>query len=484
MGTPKRRKSWNTYAPGPYTIRLVWYPNGLMKDALAANINRYAIWSRSIPTRSLAPAAIGYISAAAALFPTMLHRNTVATYTAMRTPGLPAPMADAALTSVVAIALATPVFSIAALIPNAAAIVVIMVQFTDARAASWVKHPHRSITPDARSAATNKSRTPATVTIIISNAVPHAGKSLSNCGGAEFSISETSANAGSALYNRRNELPVSNSKTSPACNTISPIFLWIRPPLRCTAMITASYRVRNRTSRICRFVSGLPIATTACTNRRSVLASFSLSTCLFSLVMPGIRRKLEIPAASPAYQSTSSPVSTYSAPGAATASFSKPPGFCTAVRNKPGRPRKPAACRVLPSTAPPGITRTGHVKSVIARMSSAPSRERTSRSGSEVAFPNPGVDARERNESPSMFFKSPPPTCLGRDGDGREGTGATIVGGGVPPLPKSPCVLSTLVRRVGAGEHDFESNGVGESAPPPQPTGVPGFWSPAMSEMF
>mmetsp|Transcript_8080 Transcript_8080/g.34333 ORF Transcript_8080/g.34333 Transcript_8080/m.34333 type:complete len:273 (-) Transcript_8080:2973-3791(-) len=240
IGTPNRRKSANTYPPGPYTIKFVWYPNGLMNDAEAASINKYAIWSRSITCCSAAPAAMGYISAAAALFPTTLHRKNVAMYTAMSTPGVPAPIPLAPPTRVVAMALATPVASMQAEMPNAAAMVVITSHLTAPLAAFCVKQPVASMIPLASSAATNRSSAPATNTAIITTAVPHAGSSLSNCGGAEFSISLTSANAGSALYSLKNEEPVSSSRTSPACKTMSPIFAWMRPPERCTAMITAS----------------------------------------------------------------------------------------------------------------------------------------------------------------------------------------------------------------------------------------------------
>ena len=205
-------------------MRFVWYPNGDMNDADAASMSKNAIWSRSIPCCSEAPAAMGYMSAAAALFPTTLHKKNVATYTATKTPVVPAPTPVAPPTRVVAMAFATPVFSRHAEMPNAPAMVVMTAQLTDARAAFCVRHPVASITPLANSAATNRSSAPATNTAIITTAVPHAGSSLSNCGGAEFSISDTSANAGSPLYVLRKLDPVSSNRTSPACSTMSPIF--------------------------------------------------------------------------------------------------------------------------------------------------------------------------------------------------------------------------------------------------------------------
>mmetsp|Transcript_2689 Transcript_2689/g.12146 ORF Transcript_2689/g.12146 Transcript_2689/m.12146 type:complete len:213 (-) Transcript_2689:2952-3590(-) len=211
-----------------------------MNDADAASMSRNDIWSRSTPWPSAAPAAMGYMSAAAALLPTTLHRKNVAIYTAMSTPTVPEPVLAAPVTRKSAISPATPDCSIAAEMPKAAAIVVMTSHLTDFLAAFCVRHPVASITPDARSAATKRSRAPTTKTMIMTTAVPHAGSNFSNCGGAEFSISETSANAGSLLYSLRNDDPVSSSSTSPAMRTMSPILAWMRPPERCTAMITAS----------------------------------------------------------------------------------------------------------------------------------------------------------------------------------------------------------------------------------------------------
>ena len=78
IGPPNLRKLAKTYPPGPYTMRLVWYPKGDMKEALAASIKRKLICALSMPCLSAAPAAMGNMSAAAALFPTMLHKTTVA----------------------------------------------------------------------------------------------------------------------------------------------------------------------------------------------------------------------------------------------------------------------------------------------------------------------------------------------------------------------------------------------------------------------
>ena len=157
-------------------------------------------------------------------------------------------MPEAPSTSVLAISPATPDCSIAAEMPKAAAIVVMTSHFTDFLAAFWVRQPVASITPDAKRAATKRSSAPTTKVMIMTTAVPHAGRSFSNCGGAEFSISETSANAGSLLYSLRKDEPVSSRSTSPAWRTMSPILAWILPPERCTAMMTASNWVRNRAS--------------------------------------------------------------------------------------------------------------------------------------------------------------------------------------------------------------------------------------------
>ena len=51
---------------------------GDMKEKLAASIKRKLICALSMPCLSAAPAAMGNMSAAAALFPTMLHKTTVA----------------------------------------------------------------------------------------------------------------------------------------------------------------------------------------------------------------------------------------------------------------------------------------------------------------------------------------------------------------------------------------------------------------------
>jgi hypothetical protein len=62
------------------------------------------------PAFSAASAAIGNISAAAALFVTTLEIRNVAKYTAVNRPTVPVPDDSARLTSVVATALATPEF--------------------------------------------------------------------------------------------------------------------------------------------------------------------------------------------------------------------------------------------------------------------------------------------------------------------------------------------------------------------------------------
>ena len=194
-----------------------------MNDADAASIKRKLICAFGIPCFSADSAAIGNINAAAALLPTMLHKTTVAMYTATKIPALPVPKAFPAATKFCAMAVATPDCSIAADIPNAAAIVTMTSHFTADLAASWVKHPVANMTPEANNAAMNKSRAPATKTAIMTTAVPKDGNNLSNCGGAESSISETNANAGSRLWFDRKVVDVSNSKTSPACKTISPM---------------------------------------------------------------------------------------------------------------------------------------------------------------------------------------------------------------------------------------------------------------------
>ena len=120
-------------------------------------------------------------------------------------------------------AVATPDCSIAADIPKAAAMVTMTSHFTAALAASCVKH--QSL---AEPKLTTRRRTidaPATKTAIMTTAVPRDGNNLSNCGGAESSISETNANAASRLWFDKNDVEVSNNKTSPACKTMSPIRL-------------------------------------------------------------------------------------------------------------------------------------------------------------------------------------------------------------------------------------------------------------------
>ena len=194
-----------------------------MNDADAASINRKLICAFGMPCCSADSAAMGNINAAAALLPTMLHRTTVARYTATKIPGLPVPKALPAATKFCAMAVATPDCSIAADIPKAAAMVTMTSHFTAALAASCVKHPVANMTPEANNAATNKSSAPATKTAIMTTAVPRDGNNLSNCGGAESSISETNANAASRLWFDKNDVDVSNNKTSPACKTMSPI---------------------------------------------------------------------------------------------------------------------------------------------------------------------------------------------------------------------------------------------------------------------
>ena len=71
------------------------------------------------------------------------------------------PNALPAETSVEAMLEATPLCSMAAEMPNAAAMVTMTSHFTADRAASSVKHPVASMTPDAKSAATKRSSAPA-----------------------------------------------------------------------------------------------------------------------------------------------------------------------------------------------------------------------------------------------------------------------------------------------------------------------------------
>ena len=66
-GRPTFKKSENLYPPGPYTIRFVWYPTGVLKDAEAAKQTAKIKGRESIPIWLVTAITIGVIIMAVAV---------------------------------------------------------------------------------------------------------------------------------------------------------------------------------------------------------------------------------------------------------------------------------------------------------------------------------------------------------------------------------------------------------------------------------
>ena len=111
-------------------MRLVWYPNGVMKLAEAASMMQKAMFINETFPCSAASIATGKMSAAAALFVTTLLMSTVARYTIANNPVLPNPKFVPTLTKNDAMAEATPLFTMAVPMPNAEAMVTKISQLT------------------------------------------------------------------------------------------------------------------------------------------------------------------------------------------------------------------------------------------------------------------------------------------------------------------------------------------------------------------
>mmetsp|Transcript_21767 Transcript_21767/g.69514 ORF Transcript_21767/g.69514 Transcript_21767/m.69514 type:complete len:237 (+) Transcript_21767:1021-1731(+) len=136
--------------------------------------------------------------------------------------------------------------------------------------------------------------------------------------------------------------------TSPARSSISPILLSTRRPWRWTAIIAASYSVRNRASRTVLPTRCERRLRTASTKRRWTGRTLSLPAWSSSGdSSPGIRRSVATAPRSPANQTTSLARSTASGP----TTCSMVPSKCSiAMRKSPGRPRRPAASIVCPTS--------------------------------------------------------------------------------------------------------------------------------------
>mmetsp|Transcript_1084 Transcript_1084/g.4569 ORF Transcript_1084/g.4569 Transcript_1084/m.4569 type:complete len:328 (+) Transcript_1084:1257-2240(+) len=280
-----------------------------MNDADAASMTRNETDCKVSPAFSAASAAIGNISAAAALFVTTLEMRNVAKYTAVSKPTRPVPETFASETSRSAMIPATPLFCKALDIPNAAAMVTMTSHFMASLASCSLRAPHAIMIAAAKIAATRSSVTPALYTAIIATAMASTGTSSLKRGGALSSNTLTNANP-EPLWpaSRWKSGPASNSKTSPGCKMTSPTRACTRAPSRCTANTTALYLVRNLISRMLFPTSGPVFATTAWINLRSCEFTFeSLSTwsALYG-ARPGILRSDETDAAFPAYHKTSS----------------------------------------------------------------------------------------------------------------------------------------------------------------------------------
>ena len=413
-----------------------------MKLAEAASISRNAIWSRSMSCCSAAPATWGTSRGGGVVSDDVAQENVARTPRSRRRrcPRRAPARRSRASRRWRRRRPSPPARRLA----NAAAMVVMTFQFTLARAAFWVRHPVASITPDASNAATKRSSTPATKTTIITSAVPHAGRSLSNCGGAEFSISDTSANAGSDLYSLRNELPVSSSRASRLagrCRRFSPGSA--RRPLH-----GDDHRVVARADRVPNL---LPLERRSDGHHRLHQPPLRLVQLQLIHLLVVHRGDARDGADYHARGVAGEPKDVAAAedvpgPGAATASVSSP--VCTAVRNRPGSPRRPAALSVLPSTAPP-MTRIGHVKSVIARISAAPSRRappgRVGRRRAAGVPAGPRTGSPAPSASPDESFDAPfTPTFVPAESSDLSSA----------PPPAMPSVLAmeeTLETRAGAG---------------------------------
>mmetsp|Transcript_32492 Transcript_32492/g.52027 ORF Transcript_32492/g.52027 Transcript_32492/m.52027 type:complete len:251 (+) Transcript_32492:374-1126(+) len=250
-----------------------------MNDADAANITRNEMLSRVSPCRSAASAAMGNMSAAAALLVTTLLMRKVAKYTATRSPARPVPESSASWTSFAATVPATPLFCSARLMPKAAAMVTMTSHLTALRASCSLSAPHAIMMAAAKMAAMSRFITPAVNSVIMAMAMRMTGTSRRRRGGALSSSTDTSANPLPLCpASRWKSGPASRSNTSPGSKTTSPIRACTRTPSRCTASTTALYRERNLVSRMLLPTSGPVFATTAWTSRRSWLFPLSLST--------------------------------------------------------------------------------------------------------------------------------------------------------------------------------------------------------------
>eukprot|EP00982_Pelagococcus_subviridis_P010914 31036-Pelagococcus_subviridis.AAC.10 len=152
---------------------------------------------------------------------------------------------------------------------------------------------------------------------------------------------------------------------------------------------------------------------------------------------------------------------------------------------------------VFPSNAPSGRTRTGHVKSVIARKSAFPSLDSTCRSGSDVG-PRPGVCDRDAPPPPSRDVMDPsddrsasllrrPPLFVFDglpNGDGVgvidfgvDGRGSAGFASSSSPPPPPP--LNFVNNAAAAASFDFglsrgtEATGAASAPPPPPPPPLP-----------
>mmetsp|Transcript_12321 Transcript_12321/g.24456 ORF Transcript_12321/g.24456 Transcript_12321/m.24456 type:complete len:233 (-) Transcript_12321:784-1482(-) len=221
-------------------------------------------------------------------------------------PESPMPKDSPALLRPLATPPATPEFTMALPIPNAAAIVTYISQLMESLASCCVKIPRTIIPALAQRAVSRRVATPALYTASIATARKSAGIRSLSLGGVESSSSLSKAkHRVLSLLSLTKFWPASSNNTSPACRTILPGISFTLVPSLCTAMTAQLNLVLNLLCLMLLPTRGPFLATTACTSLLSELCPILLICSVSRGAKPGILRSSPMALPEPLHQSMS-----------------------------------------------------------------------------------------------------------------------------------------------------------------------------------